>query len=534
MKKNLILLTIIVFLGVFIRFYQLGSVPLSLNWDEVSIGYNAYSILHSGKDEYGTTYPLTFRSFGDYKQPVYIYLSTIPIKFLGLNEVSVRFLSSFMGSISVIFVYLLVRELFYKSKNKETFAIFSTGLYAISPWSVQFSRFASEANVGMCLVIGGAFLFLYAIRKNNLFYLLLSAIIFTFSMYTYHSQKVFTPFLVCILFVIHFRYLLKNRVKTLLFIVLFILLNLFWIVDPSSTARGKSVLITSGQTQLLENPIKYGYQDKQSGDVIGAILHNRRAVYLQVFLKNYLSHFDPSFLFLEGDNARHHAPYMGVEYLITLPFIVIGLLHLWRNYRFQAKFLSAWLIVAPITSSLAIDSPNAIRSMMFLPILQIFGAFGIWSMYQQLKYRMKKIIILLIIVGYLVNFSYYLHHYFNHTNLLYARYWQFGYKEAVLKATSIKDIPVVFAPDIEQGYVFYLFYSQQNPSKYLEKNGSDMASDKCFGIENKYFGNCLDQFDKGYYVSSKPLPQTLNSESNEMISYPDKTTAVTLYRFTKK
>jgi 4-amino-4-deoxy-L-arabinose transferase-like glycosyltransferase len=117
MKKNNILLFIVIFtLGIILRFWQLGRIPDSLNWDEASWGYNAYTIAETGKDEYGVSFPLSFKAFGDFKQPVYIYLDAIAIKIFGLNAFAVRFPSALFGSLAIIFVFLLVYELFKTNK----------------------------------------------------------------------------------------------------------------------------------------------------------------------------------------------------------------------------------------------------------------------------------------------------------------------------------------------------------------------------------------------------------------------------------
>src|SRR5258706_10515409 len=101
----------IIILAIVLRFFQLGTNPPSLDWDEASIGYNAYSILKTGADEYGNKLPSTIRSFGDYKPPVYIYLDVPSVAFFGLNEVGVRFPSALFGSLSVLVMYFLAKEL---------------------------------------------------------------------------------------------------------------------------------------------------------------------------------------------------------------------------------------------------------------------------------------------------------------------------------------------------------------------------------------------------------------------------------------
>jgi len=104
-KSNLILLAVIILIGAFLRFYHIDKSPPGLYIDEASIGYNAYTILTSGKDEYGETFPLFFRSFGDYKPPVYIYMTAGSMALFGKNEFAVRFPSALLGSATIVVFY---------------------------------------------------------------------------------------------------------------------------------------------------------------------------------------------------------------------------------------------------------------------------------------------------------------------------------------------------------------------------------------------------------------------------------------------
>ena len=130
MKKRIFLILLaIVFLGGFLRFWQLGQHPVSLSIDELSIGYNAYSILKTAHDEHGQFLPLAFRSVWDYKAPVLIYLMTPAIALLGLNEFGVRFTIAFLGTLTIFFIYLLTKEL----TKKEIVALRASFSLAISP-----------------------------------------------------------------------------------------------------------------------------------------------------------------------------------------------------------------------------------------------------------------------------------------------------------------------------------------------------------------------------------------------------------------
>jgi 4-amino-4-deoxy-L-arabinose transferase-like glycosyltransferase len=110
MRKFLIALVFL--LGFILRIVNISSRPVGFTPDEASFGYDAYSILKTGKDQWGKPFPLVLRSFGDSKLPLYTYL-TIPSVFLfGLNEFAVRLPNAIIGSLAVIIVYLLVKELF--------------------------------------------------------------------------------------------------------------------------------------------------------------------------------------------------------------------------------------------------------------------------------------------------------------------------------------------------------------------------------------------------------------------------------------
>src|SRR3989344_8160968 len=108
------LLLLVILIAFILRFFDLGQIPRGLYQDETAIGYNAYSILSTGKDEWGKNFPLYFKSFGDYKLPVYMYFTVPSVKLFGLNAFAVRLPSALFGLATVCLVYFLVKEL---SKN---------------------------------------------------------------------------------------------------------------------------------------------------------------------------------------------------------------------------------------------------------------------------------------------------------------------------------------------------------------------------------------------------------------------------------
>ena len=531
-KLFLPLFIFILFLGTLLRFYQLGAVPASMDWDEVSWGYNAYSILQTGKDEYGSPYPMSFRAFGDYKQPLYVYADTLPVALFGLNSFSTRFPSAFFGSLSIIFVFLLTYELFQKQRNIKAIALLTMFFFAISPWSIQFSRVAFEANVGLFFILLGTWLFIRGFHTKRNRYIFAGVAAMSLSAYTYHSDKLFTPLLFIALLFYGWKYFVNKKALVVSLIVVFGLCNIFWVTDSRTTQRGRSVLFTADQTTILSTSLNEMHYDKQQEDTFGELLHNRRLVYANQYIKNYLQHFNPEWLFLNGDNPRHHTPGMGVLYLIDLPFILLGIFYLLRYQPFASSILFFWLVFAPAASALAIDAPNASRSLIFLPTWQVFAAFGWWFALSSVKKRNFKLLFVVPIILLAFNFIYFVHQYFVHSNMEVQKDWQYGYKEAVDYTTQLNNTnkKVVFGKDFEQPYIFYLFYTKYDPAKYITTGGTSRLSQKCFSIDNAYFGDCKDKLKTGDIYITTGTEATEKGKPIKQITYSYGEPAVTIYK----
>ena len=195
-KNNKLILVIIFFVSFFLRFYKVGDYP-SLLWDEAAIGYNAYSLIETGKDEYGQTLPIIFKSFGDYKPGLYIYLAIPFIKIFGLNTIATRLPSVLFGSLLPILIYFLIKEI--KPKADKT-AIIAAIITTFNPYSIHFSRGAWETNIlTFELVLASCLFFKYINQKINK-YLFFSAIIFGLTLFTYQAGKMISLFLIIILF----------------------------------------------------------------------------------------------------------------------------------------------------------------------------------------------------------------------------------------------------------------------------------------------------------------------------------------------
>ena len=525
-KKVFILLILIIIVASALRLWQLGKVPSSPDWDEVALGYNAYSILQTGKDEYGKFLPIVLRSFDDYKPALYSYLTIPSILIFELNVFAVRLPSAIFGIISVVATYLLVKELFSmkssfeiqsskeisKEKNDwklEILALLSAGLMAISPWHIQFSRVAFEANIGVALNVFGILFFLKAFKKP--WFLFLSALMWGLSLYIYQGEKVFVPFLIAILVVSFRKEFLLIRKKYIyasltIFAIVCLPLILFTLTNKDALSRAKTVSIFSNSSIIEANTEKIA-RDRANNDILGLVLDNRRVEFAKYVAGGYLSHLDFNWLFIKGDIARHHVPGMGLMYLIELPFLLVGIyILIFGNFTKAVKiFTILWFLIVPIPASVTNDVPHAVRAINFLPILQILTAIGILFAMQKILNIPAKgwsasggkyLIFSMFLLFFIFNFLYYLNQYFVQQNYFHARYWQYGYENIINYVSAVqknyKKIIVSNTATMDQSYMFFLFYLKYNPVQYLKEGGT--ASGKFEG-KNQFANFEFRKFD---------------------------------------
>ncbi len=240
MNKDTLLLLSIIFLSFFLRFYNLSQIPPSLYWEEVALGYDAYSILETTKDHHGNFLPLiSFESFGDYKPSVYFYILVPFIKLFGLNEFSARFPSAFFGSLTTLIIYLIVKQLLVKNKLKEKIALLSSLLFSIAPWQLQLSRVAFETNLALFLFSLAFYLFIYSANnvknQKTFFTIFLSSLFFGLTIYTYHSYKILTPLFGLFLGIFYFNKLKQNKKNIIIGLSTFLLFFIPTLINFKNT-----------------------------------------------------------------------------------------------------------------------------------------------------------------------------------------------------------------------------------------------------------------------------------------------------------
>jgi 4-amino-4-deoxy-L-arabinose transferase-like glycosyltransferase len=559
-KFKFSLLLVILVIGLALRLWQLGAVPISPDWDEVALGYDAYSIMHTGRDEFGAFMPVVLRSFDDYKPALYAYLAIPTVAVLGLTTYAVRLPSVAMGIVGILAMYFLVKELFTVPKSKdnsstsfgqnyaEILALIAAFLLTISPWQIQFSRTAFETNTGLTFNLLVALFFLKGLKKPWL--LSLATLFAGLDLMVYQSERVFTPLLFLSLVIIYRKELFAVSKKYLAAAVIVgivaVLPTLVYIVgNPNSLQRAEGTSLLSDKSQLLSNNYIRLKDDKDNNDKIGSLIDNRRVIYTKQVIAGYLVHFDPNWLFFEGDNARHHAPGMGLLYLLDLPFLLFGIyFFLFGKFDKKTKYVVfSWLLLAPIPAAVTIDVPHAVRTMNMLPMLLILIAIG-WFVGYQLLFKnqesriknkgLRIVVVCIILFLALFNFAYYLNQYFVQQNYFNAPDWQYGYQQAVSQVERLQGqyqtIVVSDKTPMDESYMFFLFYLKYPPQQYQQL----VAEGKNLSYDNHQFGKyqfrpfnwTTENHKKStlYIGSVSDFPSHINAK--EIISNPDGSPAI--------
>jgi len=122
-----------------LRFFDLTRVPPALNQDEAVNGYDAYSLLLTGRDHLGHPFPIAgLESFGDWVSPLLTFLSVPFVGMLELDLWTIRAVPAAMGVLAVPLVYRLGVELL----GSRAVGVGAAWLLAVSPWHVHLSRWA--------------------------------------------------------------------------------------------------------------------------------------------------------------------------------------------------------------------------------------------------------------------------------------------------------------------------------------------------------------------------------------------------------
>ncbi|HWA52036.1 MAG TPA: glycosyltransferase family 39 protein [Patescibacteria group bacterium] len=498
-KKYLpfLIFSLAILLAFITRFYLLGKAPAGLYLDEAGQGYSAYSILKTGKDEFGRSFPIVFRSFTDFKTPVYIYLIVPLIPIFGLTTFTVRFPSFFFSMLTFPVLYLLLEELIPQKEKKTHFLLSSITclLLAISPWHILFGRTNFECNVALFFFLTGCLFFYLAIGKTSSAYkshrpklLILSALFFAIALPAYHAQRIVTPLMILIL-IIRFRKTLFSK-KYFKYIIIAGTIGFIITLPTLSIATTPGFLARAGGLNIFTVKESAGFIENYKGP-FGFIINSKIFLSLQEFGSLYVSYFSPREMFILGDSGpRSSFPELATFFVWQFPFYIYGLYLIVKKKELKELrfFVISFLLIAPIPAALTRDPYSTIRSLQMVIPLNILIALSIVEIYNKIskacgtssvKNKNYKFIFWLTFIFVII---YSLLKLYSSVIILNEHYrgedWDYGWQQAtnIIKTfTSQSDgysqnLPIVVDNSRNEPYIQLAFFLKADPVIYQKEN----------------------------------------------------------------
>ena len=484
---NRVFLIIILLVAAGLRFFALDKYPVGLFGDEVDVGYQAYSLLKTGKDYMGQTLPTYIHSLSEWRAPLFIYATVPSVAIFGLNELGVRAGSAFFGVLGVFLIYLLSKKLW-----GEKVGLFSALLLAILPWHIHYSRAAFEVTLLLDLVLAGVLLYLDSTKRKAFLYL--SAVCFALTFYTYSIATLFTPLFLALLIFVQKDYLNPKKVVTFGGVIALVLLPFLYQLFFGEAGGRFSLISVFSDDTLID---RVNIERSETGEPSERLFHNKFITWGEAILANYTRVFSPEFLFINGDpNPRHNVPQTGMFYWAYSLFLLFALIVI-PKVKHKALLIS-WLLLAPLASSLTRDGGvHATRLFITIPPLIFVLAHGASHLFEK-----RRLLFLFTFAFVIFNFGFYVHRYYTHYPLQQFRYWHYGFKDAmqaVVKNES--NYKRVFINNTaEPALLHYLFWSKYDPERFQREFTGDRGQDKVirdfngFKLNDKvYFGEFLGE-----------------------------------------
>ncbi len=356
-----LLLTFIIVLAFWVRTYNIDQVPSGIYPDEAVNGMDAYRTM-TGIQPFQWFY-----TDNNGREGLFMNLIALSFSIFGVTILGLKFVSIFFGTLTVLGMYLLTKEL-YRSRKAGLVAAF---LVAVSFWAINFSRIAFRAEMlPFVLVFSTYFLFL-GLRLRKYWPFLVGGLIFGIGLHTYIAFRI-APIIFIALFLAAWASR-PNFLKTywkhaLLFFVGSLIsaapmLWTFYQHPEFFSSRSASVSVFSPE-------INHGHPWITLAKSIGITMQQYNII---------------------GDmNWRHNYPPFAIVHPIVGAAFLIGLLMLLKDFfvllyarvakKIQDRHLEvttlllAWLVAMHAPEFLTYEGiPHALRAIGALPVIYIIA-----------------------------------------------------------------------------------------------------------------------------------------------------------------
>ncbi|MBE5826515.1 MAG: glycosyltransferase family 39 protein [Butyrivibrio sp.] len=315
-RATMIIFAVILMIGAFLRLFKIGQIPLGLQQDEASIGYDAFCLVNYGTDRNGypwPIYPITWGCGGG--SPLLIYLNVISIKLFGTGITKLRLIPAILGTATIPLLFATIREGFWEKSYRNEAALTGAGFLAICPWHIILSRWSLDCNIMPFNMMLAIWLFVIAAKKKSTGLYALSAAAFAVCMYSYGAATIVIPIvllIICIYTLISGDLTWKQLIiSAATFLVIFLPLLLFYGVNYLGLPEILTPYFSFNKFTSARTGEAFISFD---GDLPAKLLNNLKSVILAITI---------------GDSAHtiaHYYPGYASLYEFTFPVTFIGIL----------------------------------------------------------------------------------------------------------------------------------------------------------------------------------------------------------------
>lgn len=503
LSPTLLVMLCAIGISVFLHTYRMD-LPC-LNEDEAAQGYNTYSVLQTGYDEYGHI-PLRYLSFGENKLPLTGMLSAPFIALFGLKSLTVRLPVLLLGIVFPLLFYGAAYALTHSRKV----ALVACLMSSTNTWLYTMSRHQHEAVVLVAITL----LIIVRIYDHQrpsssqhtglpripikLRSTIVLALLFFMGLYTYHSAKVIIPFLAITALILTWKHRKTwFSVAFIIFVSVFLLFGITEFLQPTNRLSGLS---------YFTHPV-FVHEIQEGRRLGGSPLYYNKIVYgTHRAIQRSISYLSPAFLLTQSDpNPRYGSISVHLITLFEYVFFIVGLTVLWLKRIPSRMFLTLLLIVGTIPAAAALPTDSATRSFVLTVPLIIIASIGLVYVLEHIQnqhQRIRHVVIAVLIVGTVIHISSFVasakaYFYEYLEDYQTGKAWQCGSQEMskfVWKNYDNFDRFYITRAN-GQPYIFLLFHKPYPPREYQK-----IASP---GVYNEYGFWEQNGFDK--FVFQKPL-----------------------------
>ena len=490
-----ILLCAAIFVGIMLRFANLGGIPPALNQDEVVNGYDAYSLFLTGRDHHGHPFPFAgLESFGDWASPLLTFLTVPAVGLFGLRPEVVRAVAAAIGVLAIPIVYLLGKELF----ARRSIGVLAAWFIAVSPWHVHRSRFAIPPAVVPTMVALTIVVLIWTVHRRSARGIVAFAVAAGLTIASYPTMKLYVPLLILAALAIYGKTLIGLKREALCYaVIVFVVIAgpiiYLSLVDPGGRAR-------------LDQVSAFNTANVSAG----------------FLAQQYRSYFSPWVFFIAGNGHPGQSPTppgFGVELRSALPLLLAGFLWLIMAVvrpaqpaqRRAALFLLAALALYPVPGSLTVPTPpltnpHLSRAIHLIPLVALIAGAGAVALADVARRLLRNapasvartlLALAVIAASTLIGLELFTRYadYFNayprRENTL--EYYQYGLAQALDYAHAHEaQYDEIWIADTNQPYIYVLFYLQWPPSdvhRSLQVRRAPPAFDEVDAIGKYHFGD---------------------------------------------